>query len=210
VSGLRLVDTRRDAGLAGGLAASDVRRRRLANLTSGLGAALCIAAGASLAAGLNIYAVAVLFSLGAICDLADGRIARSARRLQPSRSGAFIDSFCDKVGEAGIFVGLLAYLHEPVTQLLAAMAFAVGWLTSWAKAFAEAQQFDINWSDARILGRATRATLLSLTLFVSAVLSSNSYAVWIMGFIVLLVFNCTTLMSRLVRIIETEARQKVS
>lgn len=173
-----------------------------------LGAALCVAAGVSLAAGLAPYVAAALFAVGAVCDMFDGAIARSARHGRPSPLGAFTDSFCDKVGEVGLFVGLLVHLGgEPTAQLLVALAFTAGWLTSWVKAFAEAQRLGIDWWDARILGRATRAVLIVFVLLLVSVASEERYAVWIAGFTVLLAFNCTTLMSRLVRVIGCAARR---
>jgi phosphatidylglycerophosphate synthase len=182
-------------------------RQLVANGFSALGAALCAAAGMALATGLPLPAAAALFGLGAACDLVDGPIARGGKSKEKSRLGGFIDSFSDKVGEVGLFAGLLVFLQDqPGAQLLAALAFGAAWLTSWAKAFAEAERLAVDWWDARILGRATRAVLLTLTLLLASLSSSDFHAIWTTGLTVLLVFNCTTLMSRLTRVISSSSQ----
>lgn len=104
-----------------------------------------------------------------------------------------------------MFVGILVYFHdETITLSLAALAFVAGWLTSWAKAFAEAYRFEVDWSDARIFGRAGRAVLLSATLALASVFVNQQHTVWMVGLSALLAFNCATLATRFLRVVGYE------
>jgi phosphatidylglycerophosphate synthase len=169
-----------------------------ANATSLLGSALCVGAGVSLAIDAPVVLAAALFSLGGLCDLADGMIARAVTG-RSSVTGALIDSVCDKVGEFGLLIGLALYVHEdPLILALLLLASGFGWLTSYAKPVAAELGLGIVWSEARVFGRAGRAVILSTTLLAVALLGAADTA-FALGFGVLLVFNSATFLWRLVR-----------
>lgn len=204
VAGLQLVDP---PPLATGRSQPGDRRiHRLANrqfaanLASVLGAVLCVGAGIALAADLSLMAVASLFTLGVACDAVDGTIARSAGRSRAPEKGAFTDSFCDKAGEGGMFLGLVVYFqNDPLILVLASFGFVFGWLGSSVKALAEFSRLGVDWSDARVFGRAIRVALLSSTLALGAALGGQRHSVWVIGFSVLVTFNLTILTRRLLR-----------
>lgn len=177
-----------------GVLARDAASERLANRASFLGALLCVAAGLALATGVPVIAAAILFSLGALCDLADGPIARAAAARAAPVIGKLVDSVADKVGEIGLWVGLLVLVREePLAFALAVLAFAAGILTSFAKAFAEVAKLDLDWEEARLFGRAGRAVLLAGTLFGVALLPAHGEAAMTAGLAALSVFSCATL-----------------
>lgn len=172
------------------------------DLLSIFGAALCVGAGIALALGNDVTA-AVLFPLGALCDLFDGRLARmlSTRIGEPRKFGAFLDSMCDKVGEAALFIGIVVAIEEKSILLLAAAAFAFASLTSYTKAVAGEHRIDISWPEARVAGRAGRAFLLSLLLVLSATLPGQRQEVYTLLLGTLLVFNSASFFWRLGRVV---------
>lgn len=182
-----------------------------ANLTSALGAVLCVVAGVALATGLPLLLAASLFAVGALCDLADGAIARAATDRRSAATGKFIDSFADKVGEIGVSLGLMVAIREdPVLFSLAALAFGLGMLTSFVKAFAESARFDLDWSEARLSGRAGRAVILAGTLVLAALLAEQVETVLAVGLAVLLVFNFATLIRRVLRVMAGDLPQSLN
>lgn len=181
-----------------------------ANLVSVAGALLCATAAALLAASAPLVLVAVLFSVGAACDLVDGRIARAATSGSPSQAGAFIDSMCDKVGEGSLLVGVVVAFAGEAVSPLAVSAYVLGWLTSYAKAAAGEQQIAIDWLEVRVYGRAVRALLVSATLFLAFLFADQESLVFILGFSVLLMFNSATLVWRLRRVGRALATQRAS
>ncbi len=100
-----------------------------------LGLVAGVLAGALMAWGaLELGAVALLLS--GICDILDGRIARTT--AQVSARGAFIDSVFDRYTETCVFLGLLIYLrHTTWGAFAAAAALATGLLVSYARARGE-------------------------------------------------------------------------
>jgi phosphatidylglycerophosphate synthase len=173
--------------------------QRQANITSLLGAALCVVAGICLAAGAPIAVAAVLFPLGALCDLADGFIARAAAPAEPSKAGSFIDSICDKVGEAALIGGMAVALHDYLFAVLALFAYIAGSLTSYTKAVAGEHGLEIVWPEARVYGRAVRVALLSAALLLGVFLPNQVHLIFVLGLCVLLVFNGATFAWRLNR-----------
>lgn len=170
-----------------------------ASLISAAGALLCLASVAALLlAGSPTLLAAGLFSLGVACDLADGIVARRAARRASPEAGKIIDSIADKIGEIPVWLGLLAIVrNEPAVFALAAGAFALGMLTSFLKAFAEAGRLELDWSEARVFGRAGRAVLLGATLWLAALPALvRPESVLFAGFAALLAFNFATLVRR--------------
>ena len=58
-------------------------------------------------------ALILLFS--GFLDLLDGEMARTNKLA--SKSGAVLDSVCDRIGEILIFIGILIYLHSNDSSL---------------------------------------------------------------------------------------------
>jgi phosphatidylglycerophosphate synthase len=179
-------------------------RELQANLISAAGAVLCLVAGAVLVAtGSPVALVAVLFSLGVLCDLADGAVARRATRRTSGQSGRLIDSIADKVGEIGFWLALLIVVRSDLLVFgLAIFAFGFGILTSFLKAFAEASRLDLEWGEARIFGRAGRAVLIAATLWSAAIFGPDRpEGILVAGLGALLLFNSATCVWRSLQII---------
>jgi len=186
-----------------------VERRRIAwpaptqgvaDLVSCIGAVMCVAAGIALAAGAPLVTAAVLFPLGASFDLADGKIARgSASRRR--EVGAFIDSICDKIGETGMALGLFVAAGSYTVDLLIAISYGLGSLTSYTKAFAGEHRLAIDWPEARRYGLAGRVILLSATLAAAVIAPQHEQTTLIIGLTALASFNLGTFIWRLTRVI---------
>ncbi len=173
--------------------------RWLANATSVVGMVLCVSAGIMLAAHGSLALAGLLFALGGICDICDGYFARKA---PASSRGAFLDSMCDKIGEAALFAGLLIALDDSQAELLLALAFAAGSVSSYAKSSAVEHGLELTWREVRYFGRAGRVIILAATLILAhAILDPST---WLRaGFAVLLAFNGAALVWRLGRVILT-------
>jgi phosphatidylglycerophosphate synthase len=181
-----------------------VRGRRQANALSYVGASLCLAAGASLALGASLTVAAVLFPLGGLCDYADGLIARTSGSRDVAM-GAFIDSMCDKVGEAALLFGLFLLVHAEPTRVLVVAAYSLGALTSYTKAVAGEHALRLSWPEARKFGRAGRVILLSVTLAVAAIAGQAQHGPMTVGLAVLALFNASTLLWRISRVFRKTA-----
>jgi phosphatidylglycerophosphate synthase len=173
-------------------------RHNLANTVSNLGAVLCIASGTCLAVRAPLLIVAVLFALGGACDAIDGWIARRASRGETVARGALIDSLSDKLGEAGLVVGLSFRFADGAQVRLLLGATLAGLLASYAKAVSREHRVPIRWPEARMFGRAGRVLILALTLFAAA--AANTEDVLIGGVYVLLAFNVAVFGWRLARV----------
>jgi phosphatidylglycerophosphate synthase len=183
------------------------RARRLANVTSVIGMVLCVSAGIVLAAHGSLAPAGVLFALGGICDIFDGYFARKVP--QPSSpGGAFLDSMCDKIGEAAVFVGLLVALDDSQAELLLSLAYAVGSVSSYAKSSAVEHGLKLTWGEVRYFGRAGRVVILAATIILAdAILDPST---WLRGgFTVLLAFNVAALAWRVGRVFLTTFRHHI-
>ncbi len=176
-----------------------VIRQWHANALSLLGAGLCIAAGVSLAVGAPVVLSAILFPLGGLCDLADGMVARAAADRPSSSNSAFLDSICDKIGEASLYAGVAFYAENETVTLAVLTAVLLGSLTSYTTSAACQHRLDISWPEARIFGRAGRVILLSGTLL-ALTLDGGSNTALVVGFVVLAAFNGASFIWRLGRI----------
>jgi CDP-diacylglycerol--glycerol-3-phosphate 3-phosphatidyltransferase len=88
-----------------------------------------------LAGGLVVFA-------GGVFDMFDGTLARATDRV--TRLGAFMDSVFDRWGEALVYVGLVAGLHQSGwvdAPVYAAAAMAAAFLVSYARAKSEGLGF---------------------------------------------------------------------
>ena len=181
----RIMPSRRRAR-AGARAARDPGWR--ANAISVVGAAICVCAGVLLASGGSLSSCGVLFAIGGACDWLDGWAARQWKSKNP-QAGAFLDSLCDKVGEAALLLGLLVAIENRLTVGLLVGAYALGSLSSYVKATSGEHGVQMDWPEVKIFGRAARVVLLAVTL-IFANGATNDPTTWLtVGFATLLLFN---------------------
>ncbi|MBN1434082.1 CDP-alcohol phosphatidyltransferase family protein [Candidatus Fermentibacterales bacterium] len=86
----------------------------------------------------DLFFAAVLLSLGSVLDAADGALARRLR--MESASGAVLDSTADRLGEALVFIGIIAgetARIQPVLLYLAPAALCGSFAVSYVRARAE-------------------------------------------------------------------------
>jgi len=164
-----------------------------------LGVGFCIAAGVLLAVGGSMLAAGALFLAGGACDALDGFVARRMQRHH-SQSGAFMDSMCDKVGEAALLGGLVVAVDDRLAIGLLIGAYALGSLSSYVKATAGEHCLEIEWPEVRVFGRAGRVLLLSATLLLAGAAGEGHVLVLNYGFAALFVFNATAFGWRLARV----------
>ena len=130
-------------GLARGLLRIGLRPNHITLL----GMALTVGAGILIAAGKPwwLWAVGLIVAAGA-CDMLDGAMAKAGGGA--SRFGGVLDSVCDRISDAGLYLGPAAYyMARPVglpgseanltLGLLAAMGLVWAYLTSYIRARAE-------------------------------------------------------------------------
>jgi CDP-diacylglycerol--glycerol-3-phosphate 3-phosphatidyltransferase len=115
------------------------------------GAAWLIADGRLLVGGIVMLA-------GATLDLLDGAVARLSGSA--SKFGAYLDSVADRVSEAAVLLGLLAYFIQDSNDLGAYLAFSavvVSTLVSYSRARAEGLGIS---GDVGFMGRPERVVVL--------------------------------------------------
>ncbi|MBN1436836.1 MAG: CDP-alcohol phosphatidyltransferase family protein [Sedimentisphaerales bacterium] len=88
------------------------------------------------------FTAAMLIILSAAFDILDGAVARNSKKI--TKAGAFLDSSCDRVADAAIFIGIIMYYvrrpdipHNHLFILAAAVAFTNAEIISYVKARAE-------------------------------------------------------------------------
>lgn len=109
----------------------------------------------------HLWQGALLMGLIVLSDSVDGQMARLSGRV--SRYGAFLDASLDRVADAAVMVAVIAHLAIQDAHvgwvLTAAWGLAVGQITSYLKARAEAEGFR---ADAGVAARADRLLILLL------------------------------------------------
>lgn len=170
-----------------------------ANAISITGALLSVAAGLCLAMGLPIAVAAVLFSVGALCDVADGTYADARCQADP-RIGAMVDSVSDKVGEIALLLGLGLRVSGGFEKNLVMIVLGLGLGTSLLKALSGEHGLGLGWGEARVFGRALRASLLSAILLFEA-FAPTSIDWLTYGLIALVAFNAITISWRGYRVV---------
>lgn len=123
--------------LADGLSRPLARAGLSANTATVLGLLASLGVGLLTYLGQLVAAGLLLLLVGAF-DLVDGALAR--RRGQPTRMGALLDSTLDRLGEAGVFLGILLFLLGSASNTGAALALsalAASFLVSYIKARGE-------------------------------------------------------------------------
>jgi len=121
------------------------------------GVILSIVAG--VAFGLGSFGVGGwLVVLAATCDVYDGMLARA--RAISLKSGAFFDSTLDRIGELGMFFGVLWHFRfDDVWMPIVFILIASGQVVSYARARAEGLGFD---GGKAFFQRAERMIVLAL------------------------------------------------
>lgn len=101
-----------------------------------------------------------------LSDSIDGQMARLSGRT--SRYGAFLDATLDRVSDAAVMTATIVHLVRadapPLVIGIAGWALAVGQITSYVKARAEAEGFR---ADVGIAARADRLVVILLGLLLS-------------------------------------------
>jgi phosphatidylglycerophosphate synthase len=178
----RLFSFLRDA-LAAGLVRLGVRP----NLLTVLGMLLTVGAGVALASGpafWRTWAVGLLVAAGA-CDLLDGAVAKLGHL--GSRFGGVLDSVCDRVSDAALYLGPAFYfVVQPdaaqsggarpnlTLALLAAAGLVWAYLISYIKARAET-------AGARGGGGFWQRPERIVTILLGAAFCHVTTALWILG-----------------------------
>jgi CDP-diacylglycerol---glycerol-3-phosphate 3-phosphatidyltransferase len=199
----RLFSTARDA-VAGGL----LRVGLHPNILTVLGMLLMIGAGVAIASGRDhwhTWALGLLFVAGA-CDLLDGALAK--RGGLESRFGGILDSVCDRLSDAALYLGPAAYfIVQPdsptpggcrpnlTLAALAALGLVWAYLTSYIKVRAAAAGAA---GDGGFWQRPERI----VTLLLGVTFHHMVIALWILG-----LWPLTTVAHRLWRAWRTTHRQ---
>lgn len=105
----------------------------------------------------------IAFTLGSICDMLDGAVARLSEKVTPM--GAFLDSVFDRVGEGIVLTSIaLVYASEDNLWVVgAAFATMIGsFLVSYTRARAEALGMECK---VGLMTRAERLVLLATGLY---------------------------------------------
>jgi archaetidylinositol phosphate synthase len=109
---------------------------------------------------IYLYFVAgALFLLSGFLDALDGALAR--KKNMESKSGAFLDSTLDKIGESAIFTGIIA--SGAVTALWGSLALSSSILVSYTRSRAESLGVDLK--GVGLMERAERMILISIASF---------------------------------------------
>ena len=102
-----------------------------------LGALIAVGAG-YLASQGTLLPAGLIFLAGSLMDGLDGALARHTDSV--SRTGAFLDSVLDRVGEAALLIGLSFYFareDDVLAVVMTTAALALSMLVSYARARAE-------------------------------------------------------------------------
>ena len=125
---------------------------------------------AAVLAGMgHLFAAGWVVLVASVCDMIDGALARHANKV--TRFGGILDSTLDRVSEAAILVGLIAYFlfnnTEPYRHwliLVIAVTMIASFLVSYIRARAEALRIECQ---VGIFTRPERVIILALGLLLS-------------------------------------------
>ncbi len=147
------------------------------NLLTWSGLLLSAGAGGLLSRGI-FRAAGVAAALGGVCDILDGEVARSSRKV--TDYGKFIDSVVDRYSEFIILLGPFVYYlsRSPGLALLTLLAIFGSFMVSYARARAEGLGQTCN---IGILDRPGRMVLIIL-----GALSGPRYFHFFLGALVVL------------------------
>ena len=166
------------------------------NAVTILGFAVCVA-GAVLVAYGHLLAGGIVFLAGGGLDLFDGGLARLTGKASPF--GALLDSVFDRLGEAGLFVGMAVYallagfsdrfLLFFVTVLLLALIFSQG--VSYLRARGEGLGA---FTRSGLMTRTERVIILGTGLIADGLIPAP-IMVWVL--LAIAVVSCFTLFQRM-------------
>lgn len=147
-----------------------------ANIATLIGVAIAIT-GAVFAAYGEFLIAGILVILGATFDMLDGGIARRTGQIGPQ--GAMMDSVLDRVSEAAVLIGLIAYFSRPASAdqtyvILAAVAITGSLMVSYVRARAEGLGFK---GTEGYLTRPERVVLVTVLL----IIGQPEWLLWILG-----------------------------
>jgi len=169
-----------------GVARALLRCRVRPNYVTVLGMLLTVGAGVAIACGQaywRAWAVSLIVAAGA-ADMLDGAMAKVGNRI--TRFGAIVDSTCDRIGDAALFLGPLFYYllrpdasdptAKPNLTMASLAAFGLVWaqVTSYVRARAAAE-------GAAGHGGFWQRGERIVTLFLGLGFHHLSTAVWILG-----------------------------
>ncbi len=130
-----------------------------------LGALIAVGAGYAASQGALLPA-GLVFLVGSLMDGLDGALARHTDSV--SRTGAFLDSVLDRVGEAALLIGLSFYFaqeDDALAVVVTTSALALSMLVSYARARAES--LGLNRGGFIPAPRSVRVVILSAGLIVA-------------------------------------------
>ncbi|MEN2975068.1 MAG: CDP-alcohol phosphatidyltransferase family protein [Candidatus Caldarchaeales archaeon] len=109
---------------------------------------------------LLFYPAGISLLISGLLDALDGAIAR--KRKMESRSGAFLDSTLDKIGESALFISLTS--SGVVSPLWGTTSLASSLLVSYTRSRAESLGIDLK--GVGLMERAERIILVSAASFI--------------------------------------------
>jgi CDP-diacylglycerol--glycerol-3-phosphate 3-phosphatidyltransferase len=125
---------------------------------------------AVLAGAGHLFAAGWVVLVASVCDMIDGALARQTNKV--TRFGGILDSTLDRLSEAVILIGLIAYLLFNNTYpyrhwliLIIAVTMIASFLVSYIRARAEALQIECQ---VGIFTRPERVIILALGLLLSS------------------------------------------
>ncbi|MEZ4460275.1 MAG: CDP-alcohol phosphatidyltransferase family protein [bacterium] len=120
------------------------------------GSSLIFSIGAAIAASQGLFFTTLFIMLiGASCDVFDGQVAR--RSNAQSQSGAFLDSFMDRLSEGALFAGIAWFGGGGLLSLIAFLAMVSSFSVSYARARGESLGVVANFG---IMQRPTRMVMM--------------------------------------------------
>ena len=184
------------------LTAAIGRTRISPNLLTVIGLALTLAAAVLVWYDRFVIAAAV-FTVGSVCDMLDGAVARLSERVSPM--GAFLDSTFDRVGEGAVLTAIaLVYARDGNLWLVgAAFVTMIGsFLVSYTRARAEALGLDCK---VGLMTRPERLVLLGAGLLL------QKFGVLAVVMYILAVLTAYTVLQRILHVrrqfVEASARE---
>ncbi|MBD3233888.1 MAG: CDP-alcohol phosphatidyltransferase family protein [candidate division Zixibacteria bacterium] len=130
----------------------------------------------------------VLLILSGICDVLDGKLARTANLA--TKYGALFDSSMDRFAEIFVFMGLVAYYDEALIDALLILTLGGSLMTSYVRARAEGLGISCK---VGIMQRPERLTYLSA----GAIFSFLWNGTMILAIIFVAVFSNVTAIQRI-------------
>ncbi|MFW6599735.1 phosphatidylinositol phosphate synthase [Propionibacteriaceae bacterium Y2011] len=114
-----------------------------------------------------LWQAALVLGVISFTDMLDGQVARLSGRT--SRWGAFLDSSLDRVADGAVFTGVIIWFAlggRPVWAGVAAAALVLGQVTSYVKARAESQGWQVT---GGLAARADRLVIAYLGLLLQGI-----------------------------------------